>query len=150
MSGGIPVESSPTGPLLKRDFNWRTLRGIRTSRTDHRLMKNVFFRRGKNGWTGKLNKTSGAHTPKNCQVPLMLCREIAVLKWGRQTQNSNSNYQQFGASSENGGRKQQRDENYLRLHHTMVTPMQTTAMPSQRWRLMRSPRKILAPKAPAA
>ena len=39
---------------------------------------------------------------------------------------------------------------YFLLHQTMVTPMQTTAIPTQRFRLMRSPRKALAPKAPAA
>ena len=42
------------------------------------------------------------------------------------------------------------DEHYRRLHQTMVTPRQTTAMPIQRFALMRSPRKALAPKAPAA
>ena len=39
---------------------------------------------------------------------------------------------------------------YLRLHQTMVTPRQTTAIPIQRFAVMRSPRKALAPKAPAA
>jgi len=39
---------------------------------------------------------------------------------------------------------------YFLLHQTMVTPMHTTAMPIQRLRLIRSPRKAFAPKAPAA
>ena len=54
--------------------------------------------------------------------------------------------------SECGERKKVmgRTRPYLPLHHTIVTPTHTTAMPSQRFRLMRSPRNALAPNAPAA
>jgi hypothetical protein len=41
-------------------------------------------------------------------------------------------------------------ESYLLLHQTMLTPMQTTTIPIQRLRLMRSPKKVLAPNVPAA
>jgi hypothetical protein len=39
---------------------------------------------------------------------------------------------------------------YALVHQTIVTPRQTMAIPIQRFRLMRSPRKSFAPKAPAA
>jgi len=39
---------------------------------------------------------------------------------------------------------------YRRLNHTSVTPSVTMAIPIQRWRVMRSPKKNFAPKAPAA
>jgi hypothetical protein len=39
---------------------------------------------------------------------------------------------------------------YSLVHQTIVTPRQTMAIPIHRFRLMRSPRKAFAPRAPAA
>lgn len=39
---------------------------------------------------------------------------------------------------------------YFLLHHTIVTPTHTTAIPIHRFRLTRSPRNAFAPNAPAA